>query len=147
MAKLAKATASVATDNSKETARSKVAWATIEKASCVLVDATPVHRYLATLADDLARMEQYDPNGPAATTLRRVSAGLADALHLAAESEVFVSVQRASELSGKPVSTISRLCRLQSEAIGAQKVAGAWSIHYRTFEQFIRRSTHLEEAA
>ena len=77
------------------------------------------------------------PSSDAVHALQRVHDDFSRALEEARHVAVFVSVKDVRALTGRPESTITRLCRRYGERIGARKVQGVWQLHWPTFEAFL----------
>jgi len=114
-----------------------------------LLSAAPLHQLLTQLRSDHATMVRFVPHGDAAETLRVIVAELSAAIERASDISIFMTIEELSETTGKPESTLTRLCREHGAEIGAAKIAGSWSIHWPTFETYCRGSDKplTEEAA
>jgi hypothetical protein len=86
------------------------------------------------------------PNSDTAFALESVERSLALAVEHAGTVRVFLTVAELHVVTGRPLSTLTRLCRLHKGAIGAVKVAGAWQIHWPTFERFLSTGKLKQEA-
>jgi hypothetical protein len=115
-----------------------------------LLSAAPLHELLSKLRADHAVMARLTPNADAVATLGVIVSDLASAIARAADVNVFMTIEEVSRMTGRPESTLTRLCRDHGAKIGAAKIAGAWSIHWPTFEKFFsgrNKETFIEEAA
>lgn len=92
-------------------------------------------------------MKRRAPGSEAITALESVTRDLAHAIEDARQGAVWVTTDYVSATTGRPRSTISRLCREQGEAVGARKLEGAWMIHWPTFEEFVLRDHQDAEKA
>lgn len=110
-----------------------------------LVAATPFTILLDELTSDITRIKRRTPSCPDIATLERFRDDLRRALDEARRINVWLTTREVHELTRRPISTITRICRDEGERAGAYWVKGAWAIHWPTFEAFLR--TRPEQAA
>jgi hypothetical protein len=114
------------------------------KRACFL-SAAPMVALVDTWQDELAVLESHAPHGETTSTKRKDLDDLRRRIDDARNATVFVSIEELHELTGKPPSTLSRICRDYGKAIGAQKVNGVWLIHWPTFEKFLMSGIQLQK--
>ena len=119
-----------------------------DSASHVL-SAAPFVTLLDRLKCELAAWEARAPHSDLTACLRSLVRDLSEALELARNTSVYVTIEALAEIVNRPVSTLTRLCRKHGAAVGAIKVEGVWSIHLPTFQEFLKRgdNSNLEEVA
>lgn len=104
--------------------------------------------YLATeIADEIVQLNHRAPQCEIGAVLGTVLRDLRIALDRAAEIDLWMSVDEVAKLTGRPTSTITRICREHGLAAGASKHKGAWMIHWGRFEAFLISPTHNKEGA
>ena len=113
--------------------------ATSNRTSSKFLAPAPLRALLESLARDLEVFERRAPNSEIARTLSSVREELSRAVSEAQRIDLWISVDQAHAMTGKPISTLTRLCRKSAASIGAQKVGRAWTIHLPTFEAFLMR--------
>lgn len=109
----------------------------LSPANASLISATPIVQLLDTLRHDIERIRARTPNAPDLATLTQFRDDLGRALAEAHRTEVWVTPKRAHELTGCPISTITRWCKDEGDGKWAFKKAG-WRIHWPSFEAWLR---------
>jgi hypothetical protein len=114
-----------------------------------IVSAAPLFTLLHRLHSELVACEARAPYSDLTTCLRSLVGDLSEALELARNASVYVTIDALAEIVSRPVSTLTRICRKHGAAVGAIKVEGAWSIHLPTFQEFLKcgDNSNLEEVA
>ncbi len=107
----------------------------------------PLLSLLADWENEQRLVARRTPNSDYAEVLRTITDDLAKAIDKAARVDSWVSIQQLSELTTRPTSTLTRLCREQRQLVGAKKVCGSWMIHLPTFMAFLDNPSTEEEAA
>lgn len=106
-----------------------------------LVSAAPIERLLATLEVEI-RLRTRRFTHPQASLelemLKSFKGDLEEALRDARAEEVIGNVKDAVRLTGRPESTVRRICGDHEANAGATLVEGQWSIHLPTFMNFIQ---------
>jgi hypothetical protein len=111
-----------------------------------LVSAAPIVELIDQLQQEHDALSRRAPDSELAACIGSVVKDLALALERAGEVDVFLTVEEVWELTGKPTSTVRRICLTHGQAAGATKVQGSWMIHWPTFEQFLRCHPNQEAA-
>lgn len=93
-----------------------------------LITAHPVVQLRDRLIERYTTLARFAPNSDAVATLRECVSELDQALVAGHDTNVFVSVDEAARLFGRPRSTISYICRTKGRLVGAKKVEGVWVI-------------------
>lgn len=105
-----------------------------------LLAPSPLLSLLALLDQKVAALRDMAPSSDVTAAMRRVRDDLATAIHEAAQVELWISIEEAHNMTGKPLSTLTRLCRSRGAEMGAKKVGRSWTLHLPTFSQFISAS-------
>lgn len=95
----------------------------------------PLVSLLERLSSDLRVLERTVPTSEATHLLRDVEKWLETAIDEASQTDAFMSVEDLNKLTGRPESTLRRMCQRYGEDIGARKIGGTWTIHWNTFEK------------
>jgi hypothetical protein len=94
-----------------------------------------------TLRNDLVReldtLRTLAPGSDSVPALETLCERLESAIDCARNVDVWMTVDAVVEKTGRPRSTITRLCRSLGQAVGASKVRGAWTIHWPRFEDYL----------
>lgn len=116
--------------------------------SAQLLSAAPLVAVLQRLKKDLDGIAARAPQSDVAFCLKSVVDELARGMKEAEDIAVCVTIETLAKVTGRPESTLTRICRNNGAKCGASKVHGAWSIHLPTFLNFWRRGDHnLKEVA
>ena len=108
----------------------------------------PLVSLLERLSKDLSVLERTVPSNDATTLLREFEKSLNTAIEEASQQGAFVSIEQLHKLTGRPESTLRRLCSRHGEIIGAWKISNAWTVDRRKFEKAWRSGTlEMESAA
>lgn len=103
---------------------------------------------LDRISDDLVVLERTMPSNDATMLVRAIRGSLSKAIEDASHVDTFVSIEQLHDLTGRPESTLRRLCQRYGNAIGARKITGSWTIHWSTFEKAWKSGTlEMESAA
>lgn len=94
-----------------------------------LMTSFPVIQLRNRLLDRLGTLEKFAPHSDAVATLKECLAELEHALTLGRDTGIYISVDEASRIFGRPRSTITYICRTNGKAVGAKKVEGVWVIN------------------
>jgi hypothetical protein len=114
-----------------------------------VIASAPIVATLHAIRSDIAGIRRWSPNNEVATALELMCEKMDRALREAQRTDVWLTVDQVAELSNRPPSTITRICRDDGADAGAHKVKGAWSIHWPTFEAFVMKgqTQNTQEAA
>ena len=106
--------------------------------SLTLIQPAPIIAVLATWKADLESLRRRTPHSDGVAVLASVCEELDRALRAASATHTYMSVEEVSNLSGKSMATVKRICRDQGERAGAAKVRGSWTINWPIFEAYLR---------
>lgn len=113
-----------------------------------VISAAPIVALLGRVRAEAEALTVRAPQSDLASCTRSFETELADALKLAKNTAVYVTIEALAEIIGRPVSTLRRVCGKHRAAAGAEKIEGVWSIHLPTFQEFLKRGDdNLEEVA
>jgi hypothetical protein len=101
----------------------------------------PIVTAISGIRQEIAGVKLWSPNSEVATALELACAKLDRALSEAQRTDIWLTVKDVAEMTHRPRSTITLRCREHGENVGAHKWKGVWSIHWPTFEEFLRRGT------
>jgi hypothetical protein len=111
-----------------------------------LVAEAPIAQLVDSLQSQLTSLETLAPSSDAVPTLRRVLDQLGSAIQEGRSVAVFLTVEHVARLSGRPVSTVRRICSQAGTRAGAMKVQGAWMINWTVFQQYLTKHSTEERA-
>lgn len=100
-----------------------------------LLAPAPLLSLLERVSNDRTVLERTIPSSDAARLLREIETLLDSAIEEASNADTFVSIERLHELTGRPESTLRRLCQRYGEIMGARKISGSWTIDWNKFEK------------
>lgn len=86
------------------------------------------------------------PDSEYASMVRSFRTELLRTVEKARHAELWVSIDRLSELTGKPKSTLRAMCTKHGKEMGAKKMAGTWNVYLPTFNEYANPNT-MEAAA
>ncbi len=89
---------------------------------------------------DTACLQDLDPQNATIASRKRLIQELEEAIAIAKNTKSWLSISEASEQSKIPTSTLRYYGKHRPEAIGAQKIHGAWRIDARALEAFVETS-------
>lgn len=112
-----------------------------------LISRAPLDDLATKISEEIVQLNRRAPHCEIGVVLNTVLRDLRIALDRAAEIDLWMSVEEVAKLTGRPTSTITRICREQGIAAGASKHKGVWMIHWARFEEFLISSTHNKEGA
>lgn len=102
-----------------------------------LLAPAPFLKLLADLDSERQAIERRSPHSDLASAVASFATDLSRAIDQSRHTELWVNISTLHELTGKPVSTLRRICELSTEQVGAKKVHGTWSVHWPTFERAV----------
>jgi hypothetical protein len=76
------------------------------------------------------------PNSDLVSMLASFRADLSEAIDSARNLDQWISVEELHQITGRPASTITALCRKHKQVIGATKMGGSWMIDLSTFSHY-----------
>jgi hypothetical protein len=103
--------------------------------STELVPVAPLLAFVQGLRNDIATIKGRTPDA-STVTVEKLADDLQRVIDEARRSDVWVTTKILHALTGRPISTITRICRDEGERAGAHWVKGAWSIHFPTWQAF-----------
>jgi hypothetical protein len=114
-----------------------------------LLAAAPLIALLERLAAEHRSVTSRAPNSDFASILASLRSDLSRAIDAARKIDLWATVEQLHDLTGKPTSTLTRMCRKHGATIGAHKSEGLWMIDLPVFTNYLNNLsiTHKEEAA
>lgn len=105
-----------------------------------LIASAPLLELLEEWSQDISRLKElFGPADalPHLSLYMRLDKQLKDAIAVAGKVRVVGTVKDAAIQSGRPLSTVRRICKKYRRAAGASRVEGVWSIDIPSFLKFI----------
>ena len=109
-----------------------------------LLSPAPLLSLLEQINQELGVLKTITPHSDVTGAVARLRDHLMAAVEEARRADHWISVEQAQRITGRPASTLTRLCRLDGRAIGAKKVGRAWTIHLPTLQRFLTQ--HMSQA-